>query len=217
MKFFEDYGYYACHYTLSEPRQVTLPELKQRLLNESVKHTGWPPFWFPTRNEIAPEAIDADTYECVHDGSGITWHVEKWRASTKGEFTIIRAHDLDIDYPGKYISLTLPVWRVGEVVLHAGRMGEFFQSDTVDFTVQFTRLRGRELSTLKVPGRILSDGYRCHAEEYRQSITMRTADIDRQVALYTDKLLARFYHLFEFQLPRNMCEEELERMRSNRF
>jgi hypothetical protein len=217
MKQFEELGYYAAHYNLSAPAHKTLPELKERLLVEPVRYTGWPPFWFPTRPEIAPRIIDAHTYECVHDGSGNTRHVEKWRASTTGEFTIMRQHDLDELYPRKYISLVLPVWRIAEVLLQAGRMGEFFESKEVTFTVLFTGLKGRELSTKEVPGRFLSDGHKTYAEEYRQSITVAAPDIDRQVAVFTEKLLGAFYHLFEFQLPRNLCEQEIVRMRSNRF
>ena len=217
MKQLEQHGYYAAHYSLENPAQKTLSELKHRLLTERVKYTGWTPFWFPTRSEIAPRVVDEFTYECIHDGSGSTRHIEKWRASTKGEFTIIRAHDLDEQYPGQYISLVLPVWRIGEIILHAGRMGEFFQSQTLEFTILYTGLEGRELSTKEVPGRLLFEGHRTFAKEYRQSITLRTDDIDRQVALFTDKLLRPFYNLFEFDLPAHLCEEEIQRMRTNRF
>jgi hypothetical protein len=217
MKLIDQYGYYAAHYLLLGSTKKTLPELKQRLMTENVKHTGWPPFWFPTRPEIAPKVIDAETYECIHDGSGSTRHVEKWRASTRGEFTIIRAHDLDERYPGKYISLILPVWRISEILLHAGRMGQFFGASEVEFTVHYTGLKGRELSTKETPGRILFDGHVTYAEEYQQSIRVTTADIDRQVVTFTEKLLSAFYHLFEFEVPTSLIEQEISRMRGNRL
>ena len=217
LKQLDEHDYYAAFYALANPAQKTLAELKDRLLTERVKYTGWTPVWFPTRPEIAPRAVDEFTYECIHDGSGHAAHVEKWRASTKGEFTIIRAHDMDGQYPGKYISLVLPVWRIGELILHAGRMGNFFDSQNLEFSNLFTGLKCRELTTHYWAAEFVFEGHRTHAEEYRRSIALRTGEIDRQVGQFTNKLLRPFYHLFELDLPANLCEEEIQRMRSHRF
>ena len=217
MKLIDDYGYYAVDYQLVGARATTLIELKDRMLNDRVRYTGWGPFWFPTRHEIAPQVISETAYECVHDGTGTTEQIEKWHATTDGHFTIIRPHDLDHDEPGRYINLILPVWRIAEILLHAGRMGKGFEADGVEFTIAFTGLSGRELSTKGTRGRVLFDGYRTQADRYEKAISLATEDIDRQVVEFTDKLMRPFYELFQFELPASLCEEEIGRMRAHRF
>ena len=210
-----EHGYYGVNYQLRGAEPATLGELRDRLLHDRVRYTGWGPFWFPTRQEIAPRVINERTYECIHEGDR---QVEKWQATTDGFFTIVRAHDLDLlAEPGRYINLILPVWRIAELMLHSGRMGEAFVANEVEFTVIFTGLRDRQLTTKVTPGRLLSRDYRTGASDYEKAVTVPVADIDRQVAEYTDKLLRPFYALFEFELPAVLIEEEVSRMRSGRF
>lgn len=221
MQILKDTGYYGVHYKLMNAKEKTLAELKQRLLNDPVRYTGWGPFWFPTKPEIAPQVIDQMTYECTHDGTGPTGQIERWRATTDGEFTIIRAHDLDreLGEPGtKLISLILPIWRVAELMLHASRMGKFFEADHLEFTVMFTGLRGRKLTTHGSGPRVpLSIDYTTQAASFEQSLTMQTEDIDRHVVDFTYELLKPFYALFEFDLSVSLCEKEITRMRNIHF
>lgn len=217
MRLLQQHGYYAVDYQLVGAEATNLIELKNRLLNDRVRYTGWGPFWFPTRPEIAPRVINETTYECIHDGSGNGRQIEKWRVTTDGNFSIIRAHDLDQIDPGRYINLILPVWRIAEILLHAGRMGEEFGADHADFTVMFTGLTNRELTTKETPGRVLMETYRTGASDYEKAISVPVADIDRQVTEYTDKLLRPFYELFQFVLPAALSEEEIGRMRAHRF
>lgn len=211
------HGYYGVDYQLLGAEPTTLTELRNRLLHDPVRYTGWGPFWFPTRDEIAPRVIDEKTYECIHEG-GHSRQVEKWQATTDGLFTIVRAYDLDLlDEPGRYINFILPVWRIAELMLHSGRMGGVFGVDEVEFSVIFTGLRDRQLTTKETPGRLLSRDYRTGASDYEKAVTVPVADIDRQVVEYTDKLLRPFYALFELELPENLVEEEVSRMRAGRF
>ena len=210
-------GYYGARYVLQNVETKSLEELKIALATDPIKYTGWTPFWIPNRSEIRPKLVGQDTYECIHDGSGPTGHIEKWRATTNGEFTIIRAHNLDHIAPGDFINLILPIWRIAELLLHAGRMGQAFSSDEVEFTVLFTGLKGRVLTTKETPGRILSRNYQIHVSDYEQSIVVPVSDIDRQIAEYTDRVLRPFYGLFEYPLPADICEQEISRMRAHRF
>lgn len=217
LELLREHGYYGVTYRLVGATETTLADLKERLLNDHVRYTGWGPFWFPTRPEIAPKAIDERTYQCVHEG-GRTGHVEKWRATTDGIFTLIRAHDLDeIDGSRAYINLILPVWRIAEIMLHSQRMGVAFEASEVEFSVLFTGLSGRQLTTKETPGRLLAREYRTHANDYEKAITVSVESIDRQVASYTEKLLVPFYSLFEFVPPATMIEDEVKRMRQGRY
>ena len=62
MRLLQQHGYYGVNYQLVGTEPTSLTELKNRLLNDRVRYTGWGPFWFPTRQEIAPRVIDDSTY-----------------------------------------------------------------------------------------------------------------------------------------------------------
>lgn len=211
------YGYYAVHFAVTGVATPDLGQLREWMRTDSPKYTGWAPFWWPTRAEIEPQVIDQQTYECLHDGTGPSGHIERWRARTWGDFTIIRSHDSDRVEPGKYIDLVLPVWRVAEILLYAGRIGERFRADNVDFTVKFTGLCGRVLTTRHTPGRLFAGVYSTRAKEYEKRVSVPVADLSITVVDVVEILLKDFYALFQYTLPPGLCEQEIAEMRRNRF
>jgi len=216
--FLYQHGYYAVHFSLAGRQQVSTETLREWMVTDRPKYTGWPPFWWPTRDEIRPQLVNGNTFECLHDGSGRMGHIERWRASTVGVFTIVRAIDSDLnEEPGKYIELILPAWRIGELLLYAGRMAERFESETVDFSVKYSGLSGRVITTKASPGRLLSCNYTTKAEVYENRVTVQTGDIESGVAEVTDRLIRGLFERFQFTLPAELCEQEITRMRSNRF
>ena len=216
-QFLQTYGYYAMHFTLKAASTPSLQQLQDWMRADGPKLTGWSPFWWPTREAIAPRVVDQNTYECLHDGTGLVGHVERWRASTTGEFTIVRAHEMDRDSPGRQFELTLPAWRVAELLLYAGRMGGRFGSDTVDVVLRYEGLAGRMLSTVASPNRILSGHYTTAARRYERRVVLASADIDTGVIEMTDNLVRGLFELFQFTLPAALCEQEISRMRAGRF
>lgn len=216
-KFLEDYGYYAVHFTFESKKQPTLSELRHWMSTDQPKYTGWSPFWWPTRPEIAPQVIDQATYECIHDGTGRVGHIERWNASTAGSFTIVRAYDCDYESPGKYLDLTLPAWRIAELLLYAGRMAQRFQSSIVQFTVRYEGLSGRVLRSRASPNRMLLNNFTTKAKRFERRIQLPTDDIETGVIEITDGVVRGLFELFQFQLPASLCEEEIARMKMNRF
>jgi hypothetical protein len=216
-QFLQQYGYYAMSFTLKASNAPTLIELQEWMRADEPKFTGWTPFWWPTRMGIAPQVVNQSTYECVHDGSGPTGRIERWRASTTGQFAIVRAHDMDRESPGSYLELTLPVWRVAELLLYAGRMAARFGSDTVDVVLRYEALSGRFLSARASPNRVLSGEYTTAAKRYERRVVLVTEDIDTGIVEMTDGLVRGLFGLFQFALPAALCEQEISRMRSHRF
>lgn len=218
-QFLEKHGYYAVSFSLEPGSAPSLSKLRSWIRHDEPRYTGWPPFWWPSRPEIAPKVIDQNTYECLHDGTGVTRHIERWRASTTGRFTIVRALDSDRmhDEPGKYLELTLPVWRVAELLLYAGRMAENFGSSSVSFSLRYEGLKGRTIETGAAPNRILTGAYTTGAERYERRVALAAGDIDSTVIDVTDDLIRGLFELFQFDLPASLCEVEIERMKSNRF
>lgn len=217
-EFLETHGYYAVSFVLESGNNPALTALKDWMVADSPRYTGWSPFWWPTRAEIAPQAVDQETYECLHDGTGRVGHIERWRASTTGAFTIVRAYDSDYEFePGKFLELTMPTWRVGELILYAGRMAERFEAKTVDFTIRYEGLSGRELRTRAGSNRFLSQDYTTKAKRYEKRVSLATDDIETGVVEMTDDLIRGLFELFQFMLPAVLSEQEIERMRTNRF
>lgn len=223
-EFLTTYGYYGVDFTLTPRERPSLAELRDWMMSDGPKYTGWSPFWWPTRAEIAPQVVDQATYECLHDGIGWTGHIERWRASTTGAFTIIRAYDSDVRrsdspsiVPGKYLELTLPVWRVAELLLYAGRMAVRYQSLSVDFIVRYEGLAGRLLTSRASPNRILVRDYTTKAQRYEKRMSLDSGDIELGVAEMTDRLVRGLFELFQFTLPATLCEEEITKMRAHRF
>lgn len=217
-EFLQKYGYYAVAFELVQGKQPTLPQLKDWMVTDGPRYTGWPPFWWPTRTEIAPQIVDQATFECLHDGTGRVGHIERWRASTTGAFTIVRAYDSDQEYePGESLELTMPVWRVAELILYAGRMAKRYEADNVDFTLRYDGLSGRVLRTRASPTRLLFEGHTTKADRYEKRLSLAAADIETGVAEITDQLIRGLFELFQFILPASLCEEEISRMKSNRF
>ncbi len=217
-EFMERCGYYAVSFLLEPASNPALTQLKEWMLTDSPNYTGWAPFWWPTRAEITPQVLDQMTYECLHDGTGRVGHIERWRASTNGAFTIVRAYDADYDdEPGKFLELTMPAWRVSELILYAGRMGERFEAKTVDFTLRYEGLSGRVLRSRAAPTRILFEHYTTRTKSYEKRVSLAVDDIETGVVEMTDDLIRGLFELFQFTLPAALCEEEITRMRSNRF
>lgn len=200
-----------------------------------VRHTGWPPFWYPTREGIEPYPIDG-AVECWLGGDPHTpvanrdaAHSDFWRIHPEGLAFLIRGFQedgIDEQRPGReplppatIFDVTIPVWRVGETLLHAQRLAEnlFDGPTTIRFNVTYVGLSGRALASIE---------RRRHITEGRvarqDSITLKT-HVDAQ-AIGTNlpeivhPLLSPLYSLFDFfELPLQLVIEELARMRAGNF
>ena len=127
-------GYYevAVHLVDATPAD-NITVLKQRLSQaRRVKLTGWTPFLEMRREEWRPyphnDHIEAWTgrriNECTPREPQLS---DYWRASQKGQLYTIRGYTEDSledrrrVRPGSVIDVTLPVWRVGEILYFAAR------------------------------------------------------------------------------------------------
>ena len=79
-------------------------------------------------------------------------HADFWRAHHEGRMFLLRGYAedaLDETEPGSVFSLTTPVWRVGESLLHASNVAAILAADDdqaeVEIILQWTGLQGRRL------------------------------------------------------------------------
>lgn len=227
------HGYYNIAYEIiGEPRQIVPAQLPQVLRASVVRHTGWPPFWYPTRKGIEPYPIDG-LVECWLGGDPHTQlanrdaaHSDFWRIHPEGLAFLLRGFEEDgmdvqrlVGQPGPpstIFDISIPVWRVGETLLQAQRLSEnlFDGPTTIRFIVTYDGLTGRALASIDRRRHIWEDRV-----ARQNSITLKT-HVDAQ-AIGTNlpeivhPLLSPLYALFDFfELPIQLVVDELARMRA---
>ena len=230
------YGHYWFAYEIEGALRAIEPAQIPEVLRASVvRHTGWPPFWYPTRAGIEPYPFD-ELVECwlggdpqAAVGDREPAHSDFWRISPDGFAFLLRGYQEDgteahrpgrpATEPGTLFDITLPVWRVGETMLHAENLARNLVdgSATISFIAHYEGLTGRALTSIS--GRRFVPGVEVARQE---AITLRTridaASIQPNLPEIVQPLLAPLYGLFDFaDLPMELVTEELARMRSGHF
>jgi len=207
-------------------RKQSLSDLKD-VLSNLRRYTGWPPFWVPTRAEIAPYPQDG-AIECwLGKTSGDSGHADFWRISAEGSAFLMRgfqeddlANDARRKLPPKQVlDLTVPVWRVAEILL---RYNEFAKKVaegdyTLDVSFGFEGLAGRRLIALN-PNRMLFDNHVTKQDTYFVEALLSPQAIEKTLPETVDTLIRGLYELFDFfPLPASLPREEIEKMLTGRF
>jgi len=117
--------------------------------------------------------------------------------------------------PAAAFDLVIPVWRIGEALLHAERLAAnlFNGPATIKFTVTYEGLAGRKLVTLD-GRRVLFEGRTAHQDQITLTTHVDAQSIGSNLPEIVQALLEPLYALFDFfVLPANLVTEELARMR----
>lgn len=221
-------GHFAVAYRLSGSFPVPgMADLREKLNQARVRHSGWPPFWVPTKPSISPYVFE-NNLECWmgRDGAhGDAAHSDFWRVSPKVEAFLIRGFQEDTlgpgrPVPGKGFDLTIPTWRVGEVLLHAealaAQLGDSAASLTIGF--EWSGLSGREIVTLANSNRWVMEGHIAQQAVYRKTMSIQADQISGALPELVSQVVGPLYELFDFfRLPAQLVTEELASMRGNRF
>lgn len=226
------HGWYRIAYQVNgDIEECTLPELKDRLEASAVRYSGWPPFWVPTREGIAPYTID-NVIECWIGGDTDPTredrdpaHSDFWRVSPDGLALLLRGYQEDSEdatwgrrmapEPGAIFDLTLPIWRIGEALLQAESLAKAISPNgaTLRFEVQYTGLDGRVLTVQ--PDRVpLLENNIARQDSIELSTEVDVSSISERLPEIVHPLLQPLYSLFNFfQLDIGLVAGELERLR----
>ena len=205
-------------------QKPTLSELLELLRKVRGHETGWPPWLVFAREEIAPYAYNG-VIECwlVESRFVDAVHSDFWRASRGGMMFLLRGYDEDSSpnqvQPGTILDLTLPIWRIGECLLHAERLATAIagQSASLTFRVIWSGLLGRTLTAWANPRRTLFPGRRSRQDSVTSEIDTSVSRVSANLPEIVRSLTIPLYEIFDFFTPSpKMIQEELSEMRKMR-
>ena len=226
-----DFGYWTASYTIEGIREtIGAPKLLDALRESKPGLTGWSTWWVPTREEIRPRVRQQGVVECWmgKGGDGAQsdpGSADFWRASPRGRMFLLRGFQEDGGIPnsppGKYFDLTLPIWRMGECLVHAQNMAKALgmPDAEVTFQAEWTGLAQRRLAVLAErdyePGPI--DDRVCEENSVLRHLVVQADLISSSLPEHVYNLLRPLYELFNFfDLPRRLVNEQLGRLLSRR-
>ncbi len=223
------HGFCTIGYQLyGEVRPRRGQELIDMLRQAKVRHTGWPEWWVPGRQDIDPYP-HGDNIECWIARDGEVFHddpshADFWHAHPEGRMFLLRGYAedaLDEIEPGSVFSLTTPVWRVGESLLHTSNVAAILAADDdqaeVEIILQWTGLQGRRLKAIGST-RILMDRWQSNQDAIETRGRFRAANLPDVLPEAVQELTLPLYESFAFfRPPAEMFAEELALMRRNQF
>ena len=226
-------GYFWVAYRINgDLKSLPSAEFVDLLRKSVVRHSGWPPFWVPNPVEIAPYQSDS-AVECWHgrqrqEGEqSDPAHSDFWRISPKGFAFLLRGYQEDSltperhgalgrsVVPGQEFDLTIPVWRMGEVMLHAAQLSRNLTdvAVSIDFLARFEGLSDRSLKSLEGSREIWFERI-ARQNSIELKTTVEPAFIRSNLPEIIHPWLSPLYSLFAFyELPMLLVSEELEKMR----
>lgn len=229
------HGWYRFDYCLhGELKPMRLPEFRDILSKAVTRHTGWPVFWFPSRSEIAPRESDG-TIECwlapESDKAARAFndpaHCDFWRAEPSGRLFLIRGYQEDSEEtfpPATILDTTLPIWRMGEALLHAGRLASLLRKSeeapvTIRFRALYAGLGGRVLRSWANPlSDLVFEGHAARSAEAALETELAAENVEAQLAEHLLPLVSSLYERFGVTgLSLKRVQSEVDRLRSRRL
>ncbi len=223
------HGFYELGFSLiGATASNGLVQLGERLeVTRRIRHTGWPPFLSLARGGREPYPHDDFIEAWIGRPMEGDWidrdpaHSDFWRVSLDGKLYMIRGYAedaLENHRPGEVFDVTLPVWRVGEALLFANRLGGVFEGvEAIAIRCRYTGLQGRRLTSV-TGNRDLRDGLISRTNEIVLNAQVSPQQVQNNLAEILHPLLTPLYERFGFfQLPFVLVEQELDRMRRGNF
>jgi transcriptional regulator with XRE-family HTH domain len=229
------HGWYRIDYALEgDLKEVELHKFQQILAEAELRLTGWPVFWVPTRHDLIPREVNG-VIECwlrpatddTPRGRSDAAHCDFWRAAPTGRMFLIRGYQEDSEDtfpPATIFDTGLPIWRLGEALLHAARLAQLLRKDegsqiTVRFRVLYTGLLGRILKAWANPlADLLVEGAAARSDEAMLETTVSANAIEKDLASVVFPLVASLYERFGVTgLAVDRVRAEVERLQHSRM
>ena len=228
-------GFYRADYCFEgELRTPTTREFEAMLSRVAqTKYTGWPVFMFMTREETWPREVD---------GAIETWlppedvmprnltdaaHCDFWRGVPSGRMFLIRGYQEDGQEtfpPATVFDTTLPIWRLGEILLHASNLAELLAKDDPDglivkLRVLYTGLRGRQLKSWANPlSGIFMEGRPSRSDEVLLEAGIPVRGLKQNLAAALVPLVSQLFERFDAEsVSFDFVQNEVSKLAKGRF
>lgn len=193
------------YYLEGDLKLMNAEEFDQTLKKAVTHHSGLPPF-YGSSNTI-PEIVGYDMIECRLKNHDLNGTGDYWRASTNGHLFLIRGFQEDTTEtfaPNLIFDITLPIWRMGEILLHAERLANLMKkkentSLTIHFDAFYKGLSGRVLRSWSMPdnmGVMALEGRASRGNEVLLKAEIPAQDVSLKLADYLYPLAAELYQKF---------------------
>lgn len=229
-------GSYRFDYCLEgDLKSFPLTEFQQILDKAVTRHTGWPVFMILSREDLAPREVGGAIEVWLppqSDGVNRNFfsdraHCDFWRAVPSGRLFLIRGYQEDGQEtfpPASVFDTTLPVWRMGETLLHAERLAGLMRKNPdsqirVRFRALYTGLAGRILRNWANPiSELMFEGRPARSDEVLVETEVLAADISSRLADTLFPMVAAIYERFGVVgLTTNRIQAEVTRLLSSRM
>lgn len=228
-------GSYRVDYCFGgELKTPTTREFEDMLREVSrTKYSGWSVFMFMTREEFRPHEVDG-SIETWLPPSGIVErtfddaaHCDFWRGVPSGRMFLIRGYQEDGQetFPaGTVFDTTLPIWRLGEILLHASNLAQLLAKDdplslTVRLRALYSGLRGRQLRSWANPlaGPIM-EGRPSRSDEVLLETELSVKDIRDDLAAVLTPLVSQLFERFAAEsVSYDFVKSEVSKFTKSRF
>ncbi|MCM5555326.1 helix-turn-helix domain-containing protein [Pleomorphomonas sp. NRK KF1] len=226
-------GWYRIDYWLEgDLRTPDLAAFERLLEKLVVKKGGWPVFWAPAgvdtfmrEGEGVIECWWSPPSEDAHNIFDTPDFYTFWSARTTGRMVLMRGYEEDGagTFPaGAILDTTLPIWRMGEVLLHAERLASLLKKTadsavTVHFRALYTGLSGRVLRSWANPlSDLVIQGHAARSDEAELQAEIPAADIEGRLAEHLLPLTASLYERFGVAgLSLDRVKAEVERLKAS--
>ena len=223
------YGYYevAVHPINATPVE-TVDILRERLAHaQRIELTGWPPFLELSQKEWKPYPLENHIEAWIgrrndENSPREAYRSDYWRASKSGELYTIRGY-LEDSYkartmrqvePGTVFDLTLPIWRIGEILYFATRfLAEFRNVQAIMIKCRFVGINDRIITSLDLR-HWTTDSRPCRSNEVVTTATVDLKQLEDNMVEIVYQLLMELYEHFDFyKLAQTLVKEELSKLR----
>jgi hypothetical protein len=215
-------GFWTFSYSLELPEPTTLEALAEAMRAAKGNETGWPVWLVGQSEHLRPYPYEG-VIECwIKTGSDAA-HSDFWRASPEGRLFLLRGYQEDggesekFKYaPGQAFERKLPIWRLGECLLHVARMSKALGvPDTkAHVAAHWTGLKGRRMGEYFTGWREGPDTAPIRQDTVQAKLSVVASEIVERLPDLVGTLSRPLYEAFSLRgMSRDVVVAELDAMR----
>lgn len=206
-------------------KNLTLDEFKFVLDKITISYPWTFPFWITTSPEIFPQQHH-NILECwlgkKQSGSPVKPADDSgyWRVSPEGRLFLLKGYQEDCQktlQAGSIFDAILPIWHMGEALLHGERLAPFLQQDkplSINFRAVYSGLNGRVLHAWANPlNNTLIEQRAAQSDEAILTAIIPVKNLSLNLTEHLYPLVSSLYERFGVKdLSKNFLETEVTRL-----